>query len=74
MKGSFTVECHPSLRIEFTVILSCFIQDRPMAMPGDDVPVTITLQHDIPVEPEQRFTLRDDHKTVGMGIITGVIT
>ncbi len=51
-----------------------YTQDRPMAMPGDDVPVTITLQHDIPVEPEQRFTLRDDHKTIGMGIITGVIT
>ena len=43
-----------------------------MAMPGDDVPVTITLQHDVAVEPEQRFTLRDDHKTVGMGVITGV--
>lgn len=43
-------------------------------MPGADVQVTITLQHDIPVEPEQRFTLRDDHKTVAMGIITNVVS
>ena len=43
-----------------------------MAMPGDDVPVTITLQYDIPVEPEQRFTFRDDGKTIGMGVITAV--
>ena len=51
-----------------------FQQDRHMAMPGDDVPVMISLQHDIPVEPEQRFTLRDDHRTVGMGIITGIVS
>ena len=48
------------------------LQGQLMAMPGEDVSVTVNLQYDIPVEPEQRFTLRDNKRTVGMGVITSV--
>ncbi len=42
-------------------------------MPGDDTSLILTLQTEIPVEKEQRFTLREGSKTVGMGVITDIL-
>lgn len=44
-----------------------------MVMPGDDTPLTITMNVEIPVEVGQRFTLREGGKTVGTGVITEMI-
>jgi len=55
------------------VIISFFPPDKEMVMPGDDTPLTLTLKHDIPLEVNQRFTLREGHKTVGTGVITEII-
>lgn len=42
-------------------------------MPGDDTPITVTLHQPIPVEMNQRFTLREGGKTVGTGVITEIL-
>ena len=42
-------------------------------MPGDDVVLTLELYHPVPLEPSQRFTLRDGHVTVGAGVFTEII-
>ena len=44
-----------------------------MVMPGDDASLTLTLRFDVPLELNQRFTLREGHKTVGTGVVTEVI-
>lgn len=48
-------------------------KDKELVMPGDDVELTLTLKNDIPLEKEQRFTLREGHKTVGMGVVTDIV-
>ena len=42
-------------------------------MPGDDTQLTLTLRNDIPMEVNQRFTLREGHKTVGTGVVTEIL-
>ena len=42
-------------------------------MPGDDTPLTITIGFEIPLEVNQRFTLREGRMTVGTGVITEII-
>ena len=42
-------------------------------MPGDDTDLVLNLQTDIPLEKEQRFTLREGSKTVGMGVVTEIL-
>ena len=44
-----------------------------MVMPGDDATLTLTLRSEIPLELNQRFTLREGHKTVGTGVVTEII-
>ena len=54
-------------------MLIIIFQDKELVMPGDDVELTLTLKNDIPLEKEQRFTLREGHKTVGMGVVTDIV-
>ena len=51
---------------------SC-VTDKEMVMPGDDTPLTLTLKNDIPLEVNQRFTLREGSRTVGTGVITEIL-
>ena len=44
-----------------------------MVMPGEDTQLTLTLSDAIPLETGQRFTLRDDRKTIGHGVVTEII-
>ena len=46
---------------------------KEMVMPGDDAKLTLTLRSEIPLELNQRFTLREGHKTVGTGVVTEII-
>lgn len=46
---------------------------KEMVMPGDDTELTLTMKSDIPIEVNQRFTLREGHKTVGTGVVTQII-
>lgn len=48
-------------------------EGKEMVMPGDDTDLTLTLMSDIPLEEGQRFTLRECGKTVGIGVVTGII-
>lgn len=54
------------------IILNCF-PGKEMVMPGDDTELTLTMKSDIPIEVNQRFTLREGHKTVGTGVVTQII-
>lgn len=42
-------------------------------MPGEDTAMTLTLKTDIPLEVQQRFTLREGHKTIGSGVVTKIL-
>ena len=42
-------------------------------MPGDDTVLSLTLKTDVPIEKNQRFTLRERNKTVGMGVVTDIL-
>lgn len=44
-----------------------------MVMPGDDTPLFITLGNELPLEINQRFTLREGRKTVGTGVVTEIL-
>ena len=44
-----------------------------MVMPGEDTQMTLTLKADIPLEVQQRFTLREGHKTIGSGVVTKIL-
>jgi elongation factor Tu len=44
-----------------------------MVMPGDNLTVTIELGKDIPMEPGQRFAIREGGRTIGAGRVTEVI-
>ena len=44
-----------------------------MVMPGDDTSLILTLKKDLPLEVNQRFTLREGHMTVGTGVITEIV-
>lgn len=43
-----------------------------MIMPGDNVEMVGELVHDLPLENNSRFTLREGNKTIGTGIVTEV--
>ncbi len=47
--------------------------DKQMVMPGDDTSLTLTLKKDVPLEVNQRFTLREGHINVGTGVITQIL-
>lgn len=51
----------------------CISPDKPMVMPGDDTTLTLSLKKDLPLEVNQRFTLREGHITVGTGVVTEII-
>lgn len=44
-----------------------------MVMPGDDTPLLLNLGSDIPIEINQRFTLREGQITVGTGVVTEIL-
>jgi elongation factor Tu len=44
-----------------------------MVMPGDDVKITIELISSIAMEEGLRFAIREGGKTVGAGVVTGII-
>ena len=46
---------------------------KEMVMPGDDTSLILTLKSEIPLELNQRFTLREGTKTVGTGVVTEII-
>lgn len=49
------------------------VTGKEMIVPGDNASMILTLGSEIPLELNQRFTLRDGVKTVGTGIITEII-
>ena len=42
-------------------------EGRLMAMPGDTIPVSVTLSHPIAMETGQRFAIREGGRTIGAG-------
>uniref|UniRef100_F6TZA4 Elongation factor Tu n=2 Tax=Ornithorhynchus anatinus TaxID=9258 RepID=F6TZA4_ORNAN len=44
---------------------------KEMAMPGEDVSLTLVLRQPMILEKGQRFTLRDGNRTIGTGLVTG---
>ena len=46
---------------------------KEMVMPGDDASLILTLRSEMPIELNQRFTLREGTKTVGTGVVTDII-
>ena len=44
-----------------------------MLMPGDNAELTLTLISDIPLEVNQRFTMREGNRTIGTGVVTEII-
>ena len=46
---------------------------KEMVMPGDDASLVLTLRSEIPLELNQRFTLREGSKTVGTGVVTEIV-
>jgi elongation factor Tu len=44
-----------------------------MAMPGDNVTVTMKLNYPLPIVKGQRFALREGGKTVAAGVITKLL-
>lgn len=48
-------------------------KDMQMAMPGDNVTVTMKLNYPLPIVKGQRFALREGGKTVAAGVITKLL-
>jgi len=44
-----------------------------MVMPGDNVNMTVDLITPIAMEEELRFAIREGGRTVGAGVVTGII-
>ncbi|KAI9306429.1 elongation factor Tu [Cunninghamella echinulata] len=44
-----------------------------LIMPGDNVEMQCELTHDIAIEDQQRFTIREGGKTVGTGVVTKIL-
>uniref|UniRef100_A0ACD6AAN8 Uncharacterized protein n=1 Tax=Avena sativa TaxID=4498 RepID=A0ACD6AAN8_AVESA len=49
-------------------------EDVKMVLPGDNVTATFELISPIPLEPGQRFALREGGRTVGAGVVAKVIS
>nr|XP_034343912.1 elongation factor Tu, mitochondrial isoform X2 [Arvicanthis niloticus] len=45
---------------------------KELAMPGEDLKLTLILRQPMILEKGQRFTLRDGNKTIGTGLVTDV--
>ncbi|CAM9134475.1 unnamed protein product, partial [Lampetra fluviatilis] len=48
-------------------------QGKEMVLPGEDASLLLTLRRPVVLERGQRFTLRDGNKTIGTGIVTGLL-
>jgi elongation factor Tu len=48
-------------------------KDMQMAMPGDNVTVSMKLNYPLPIVKGQRFALREGGKTVAAGVITKLL-
>ena len=48
--------------------------DVEMVMPGDNISCDLRAMSNsgIPIEPGQRFTIRESGKTIGTGIVTAI--
>ena len=53
--------------------VNLIVTGTEMVMPGDDVSLILTLKSEMPLELNQRFSLRDGAMTVGTGVITEII-
>ncbi|KAI4341726.1 hypothetical protein MLD38_026416 [Melastoma candidum] len=49
-------------------------EDVKMVMPGDNVTATFELIQPVPLEPGQRFALREGGRTVGAGVVSKVLS
>ncbi|KAI4365665.1 hypothetical protein MLD38_021630 [Melastoma candidum] len=49
-------------------------EDVKMVMPGDNVSATFELIQPVPLEPGQRFALREGGRTVGAGVVSKVLS
>ena len=60
---------------DYTMSCMCMIvfAGKEMVMPGDDASLILTLKSEMPIELNQRFTLREGAKTVGTGVVTEII-
>ena len=45
-----------------------------MLMPGDNAEVFCTIRKQMVLEPNQRFTVRENHQTVATGVITKLLS
>jgi len=48
-------------------------EDNKLIMPGDNVEMTVETTVPIPIEAGLRFTIREGGKTVGTGVVSGVV-
>ena len=55
------------------MLYNMIVTGKEMIVPGDNASLILTLESEIPLELNQRFTLRDGVKTVGTGVITEII-
>ena len=44
-----------------------------MVMPGDHIEMTVELIHNIAIEENLRFAIREGGRTVGAGVVTKII-
>jgi elongation factor Tu len=44
-----------------------------MAMPGDDIKAKISLMAPVAIEEGLRFAVREGGRTVGAGLVTGIV-
>lgn len=56
--------------VRFGVLFAVGVE---MVMPGDDTPLVINMGADIPLEVNQRFTLREGQMTIGTGVVTEIL-
>jgi elongation factor Tu len=61
------------IRTADTAVDMTLPKDMAMAMPGDNVTVTMKLNYPLPVVKGQRFALREGGKTVAAGVIVKLL-
>ncbi len=49
------------------------LEEKPLAMPGDNIILEIELIYDVALEKEVRFAIREGNSTIGAGTITEII-
>eukprot|EP00128_Syssomonas_multiformis_P011843 Colp12_sorted_trinity150504_noHs@7517 len=56
------------------VTVACNLpENKEMVMPGDNTPMTLSMQRPMPIEQGMRFTLREGNRTIGTGVISKII-